>query len=105
MNSQLNHILAQQRTAELQRAAEQTRLASELPGAKTRAARAPQQTQERRATGFTLRGHHLAKLDRFLDQAKPAALRAEQEFDGVSIEIDAQGVVSVHAIGMASMVL
>ena len=105
MNPQLNHILAEQRTAELQCAAERTRLASELPGARARAARAPQHTEEPRATGFMLRGHHLAKLDRFLGQAKRVALRAEREFEGVSIEIDAQGVLSVHAIGMTSMVL
>ena len=105
MNHHLNRILDQQRDAELQRAAEQARLASELPSARTRAARAPRHSQDRWATGFTLSGHHLATLDRFLGQAKRAALRAEREFEGVSIEIDSEGVVSVHAIGMRSMVL
>ena len=105
MNAQLNQILTQQRTAELERAAEQTRLASELPRARARAARAPRLTQEPRATGFTLRGHHLVKLDRFLCQAKRTARRAEREFEGVNIEIDARGEVTVHAIGMTSMVL
>jgi hypothetical protein len=87
MNSELNHTLARQHGAELLRAAERTRLAAE-PG-----------------TGFTLRGHDLAKLDRFLGQAKRAALRDQREFEGVSIEIGAQGTVSVHATGMRSMVL
>jgi hypothetical protein len=81
MTAPLKHILAQQRDAELQRAAEQTRLASELGG------------------------HHLAKLDRFLGQAQRAALRAEREFEGISIEIDAQGIVRVHAVGMTSILL
>jgi hypothetical protein len=105
MNPELNHILAQQHTAELHGAAERARLASELPRAGTRAARAAQHTQERRATGLRLRGHHLAKLDRFLGQAHRVASQAEREFEGVSIEIDAQGVISVHAIGMTPMVL
>ena len=56
-------------------------------------------------TRFTVRGHHIAKLDRFVGQAQRAATRAGREFEGVSIEVDAQGVVSVHAIGMASMLL
>ncbi|MBV9416782.1 MAG: hypothetical protein JO363_17500, partial [Solirubrobacterales bacterium] len=55
--------------------------------------------------GFTLRGHHLAQLDRFLWQAQSAARRAEREFEGVSVEIDARGEVTVHAPGMTSMVL
>ena len=105
MNAQLNQILTQQRNAELQRAAEQTRIASELPRTRSRAARAPRHTEEPRVAGFTLRGHHLAKLDRFLWQAKSAARRAEREFEGVSVEIDARGEVTVHAPGMTSMVL
>lgn len=105
MNPQLYHLLAQQRSAELQRAGEQGRLASELPIARGRRARVPQHRQEPSVTGFTLRGHHVAKLDRFVGQARRAALRAEREFDGVRIEIDAQGVVRVHANGMTSMVL
>jgi len=56
-------------------------------------------------TRFTVHGHHIAKLDRFVGQAQRAAARAGREFEGVSIEVDAQGVVSVHAIGMASMLL
>jgi hypothetical protein len=105
MTAQLNRIVAQQRSTELQFAAEQTRLASELPRAGLRAARAQEQIQKLRATGFTLRGHHLAKLDRFLGKAQRAALRAGRDFEGVSIEITAQGVVVVHAIGMTSMLL
>ena len=50
-------------------------------------------------------GHHIAKLDRFVGQAQRAAARAGGEFVGVSIEVDAEGVVSVHAIGIASMLL
>ena len=56
-------------------------------------------------TRFTVHGHHIAKLDRFVGQAQRAATRAGREFEGVSIEVDAQGVVSVHAIGIASMLL
>jgi len=56
-------------------------------------------------TRFTVRGHHIAKLDRFVGQAQRAATRAGREFEGVSIEVDAQGVVSVNAIGLASMLL
>jgi len=105
MNAQLNQLLTQQRTAERKRAAEQTRLAGELPRTRSRAARAPRHSEEPRTAGFTLRGHHLAKLDRFLWQAKSAARRAEREFEGVSVEIDARGEVTVHAPGMTSMVL
>ena len=54
---------------------------------------------------FTLRGHHIAKLDRLVGQAQRAAVRAGREFEGLSIEVNPQGVVSVHAIGMESMLL
>jgi hypothetical protein len=47
----------------------------------------------------------MAKLDRFVGQAQRVAARAGREFEGVSIEVDAQGVVSVNAIGLASMLL
>ena len=56
-------------------------------------------------TRFTLHGRHVAKLDRFVGQAQRAALRAEREFEGASIELGDQGGVSVHAIGMTSMLL
>lgn len=105
MNPQLNHILAQQRGAELQRDGERARRPSELPSARRRTARVLQHGQELCLTGFTLHRHHIAKLDRFVGQAQRAALRAEREFDGVSIEVDDRGVVSVHALGMMSMVL
>jgi hypothetical protein len=64
-----------------------------------------QHRKEPSVTGFTLRGHHVAKLDRFVAQAQRAALRAEREFEGVCIEVDAQGRVTVHAFGMTSMLL
>jgi hypothetical protein len=100
MNPQLNYIFAQQCTAELERAGEQARLASKLPTARYRAARVPQHRQEPWVTSFTLHGHHIAKLDRFVSQAQRAARRAKREFEGVSIEVDAQGRISVHAIGI-----
>ena len=53
----------------------------------------------------TLHGRHIAKLDRFVGQAQRAAVRAEREFEGVSIELSDHGAVTVHAIGMTSMVL
>jgi hypothetical protein len=105
MNARLIHILAQQRSAELKRAGEQARLSGERRTARRRAARVLQDGQEPRVTGFTLRGHHIGKLDRFVGQAQRTALRAEREFEGVRIEVDAQGVVSVHAIGMVPIVL
>jgi hypothetical protein len=49
---------------------------------------------------FTLHVQHIAKLDRFLAKAQRAALRAQREFEGDSIDIDARGVVTVHAVGM-----
>ena len=55
--------------------------------------------------GFTIHGRDLAKLDRFVGQAQRDALRAERAFQGVSVELDDQGTVRVHAIGMTSMVL
>jgi hypothetical protein len=117
MNTQLHYIVAQQRGAEPQRAGEQARLTSEVsarhrqgsalpPTARSEVAQALQ--HRKRAVGgtrFTLHGHHIAKLDRFVSQAQRAALRAEREFEGVSIELGDPGAVSVHAIGMTSMVL
>jgi hypothetical protein len=64
--------------------------------------RNPMMAQPRKAT---LHGRHLSKLDRFVSQAQRSALRAEREFEGVSIEVDAQGTVSVHATGMTSILL
>ena len=104
MNAQLNYMLAQQRSRELRRSAEQAPPATELARSANRVARVSQHRQKV-ATRFTLRGHHIAKLDRFLGQAQRAALRAEREFDGVSIEINAEGVASVHGVGMTPMVL
>jgi hypothetical protein len=101
-----SRLLAEQRTAELERVAEQARLLSELPSGRTRATRAAEGSHHHaQATGFTLRAHHLAKLDRFLGQAQRAALRAQREFEGVTIEISDDGLVTVHAIGMTSILL
>jgi hypothetical protein len=58
-----------------------------------------------RRTRFTLHGYDIARLDRFVGQAQRTALRAGREFEGVSIEVDAESVVSVHAIGLTSMLL
>jgi DNA-binding protein YbaB len=49
--------------------------------------------------------HQIGKLDRFVGQAQRTARRAEREFKGVTIEVDAEGMVSVHAIGMRPMLL
>jgi hypothetical protein len=57
------------------------------------------------AAEFTLDGQHIGKLDRFVGQAQRAALRAERQFEGVTIEVDTDGIVSVHALGMRSMLL
>jgi hypothetical protein len=57
------------------------------------------------AAEFTLDGHHIGKLDRFIGQAQRAALHAERQFEGVTIEVDAEGIVTVHAIGLRSMLL
>jgi hypothetical protein len=100
MHSELSHILARQRAAELHRAAERRRLAREVPGAG-----APQPSLDPPATRLTLRGHDLAKLDRFLVHAKRAALRDDRDFDGVKVEIDAEGIVTLNATGMKSIVL
>ena len=54
---------------------------------------------------FTLHSHHLAKLDRFIAQARRRATRGGGEFIGVAIEIDPAGTVSVHAAGVQALVL
>lgn len=54
---------------------------------------------------FTMHRHQIGKLDRFVGQAQRTARRAEREFKGVTIEVDAEGMVSVHAIGMRPMLL
>jgi len=100
MNPDLNHTFARERAAELRRAAEGARLAGDLPRAGTLGFRTPQDSPILRAVGFTLRGHDLAKLDRFLSQAARAARRDNRAFEGVSIEVSAGGTVSVHAVGM-----
>jgi hypothetical protein len=120
MNPQLNHIIAQ-RSAEQHRAGELTRLAREASAAQRNSrgpnpitrlsAHLPNVTglhRADRAVGqmrFTLHGGHIARLDRFVGQAQRAALRAERKFDGVTIELDDRGAVSVHALGMTSMLL
>jgi hypothetical protein len=121
MNVQLNHMIAQQRSAELQRAGERARLASEVPAERRNSpdpnpitrlhahlAHLTVLQHGERAVGdtrFTVHGRHIAKLDRFVGQAQRAALRAGREFEGVSIELDDRGTVSVHATGMTSMLL
>jgi hypothetical protein len=52
-----------------------------------------------------VRGHHIAKLDRFVVQAQRAAARAGRRFEGVNIEVDTRGAVRVHAIGIAPLLL
>ena len=64
-----------------------------------------QQGQEPLVAEFTLYGHHIGKLDRFVGQAQRTAARAAREFEGVTLRVDAQGAVSVHATGMTSMLL
>jgi hypothetical protein len=87
MNGQLNHMIAQQRVRSgVVRALQHTETAVDQ-------------------TRFTLHARHIARLDRFVGQAQRAARRAEREFEGVSIEVDDQGTVSVHATGMMSMLL
>jgi len=79
-----------------------------MPPPKARSGVAPVLQQRDEAvdeTRFTLHGRHIAKLDRFVGQAQRAALRAERAFEGVRIELDNQGTVSVHAIGMTSIFL
>jgi hypothetical protein len=52
---------------------------------------------------FTLYGRDIARLDRFVAQGQRAALRADREFEGVTIEVDVDGRINVNAIGMNSM--
>jgi hypothetical protein len=94
-------MIAQQRSAEQHRAGAQARLASEVSAGQ----RNSRHSNSPWVTGFTLHAHHIAKLDRFVGQAQRAALRAERQFEGVSIEVNAQGLVSVHATGVASILL
>jgi hypothetical protein len=42
-------------------------------------------------------------LDRFLIQGQRAALHADREFEGITIEVDDDGGISVTAVGMTSM--
>jgi hypothetical protein len=109
MSAQVYYMIAQQRRAARQHAGHQARLAGKAhAGRRTaigRVTRAPQHRQPPWVVRFTLHGHHIAKLDRFVGQAQRAALRAEREFEGVNITVDAQGIVSVHAIDMTSMLL
>lgn len=56
-------------------------------------------------TRFTLHSHHLAKLDRFLAEARRHALRSSSEFLGLTVEIDAAGAISVHAAGLEPLML
>jgi len=49
---------------------------------------------------FTLCGRDIARLDRFIIQGERAARRAERGFDGVTLEVDVDGSVSVTAVGV-----
>lgn len=62
-------------------------------------------SHESLAAEFTLDGRHIGKLDRFVGQAQRAALHSGRQFEGVTVEVDAEGIVTVHAIGMRSMLL
>jgi hypothetical protein len=54
---------------------------------------------------FTLHSHQLAKLDRFVAQARRHATRSRGKFSGVTIEIDPAGAVTVHAANLEPLVL
>jgi hypothetical protein len=54
---------------------------------------------------FTLYSHQLAKLDRFIAQARRRTTRSGAELTGVEVEIDAAGGVSVHAASMEPLML
>jgi hypothetical protein len=64
-----------------------------------------QNWEEPSVARFTLHWHHIAKLDRFVGQARRAARWAERDFEGVTIMVDADGLVSPHATGVNSMLL
>lgn len=87
------------RGADLQRAGEQARLAGEL---RTGGSRAPD-VAPRRQELLTLHRRDIARLDRFLIQGQRAALRADREFEGITIAVDDDGGISVNAVGMTSM--
>jgi len=54
---------------------------------------------------FTLYSHQLARLDRFIAQARRRTTRSGGELTGVEVEIDAAGGVSVHAASMEPLLL
>lgn len=54
---------------------------------------------------FTLYSHQLARLDRFIAQARRRTTRSDGELTGVEVEIDAAGGVSVHAASMEPLML
>jgi hypothetical protein len=54
---------------------------------------------------FTLDSHHLARLHRFVAQARRRAMRDGMEFTGVAVEIDPAETVSVHAASVEPLVL
>lgn len=87
--------------AELQREGEQARLVGDLRNGGSRAADVPQRQVPRQMV-LTLYGRDIARLDRFVAQGQRAALKVGREFEGVMVEVDADGSISINAIGMNS---
>ena len=65
----------------------------------------PREEDDVSVARLTLYAHDLAKLDRFIAQARRRTTRSGGEFTGVEVEIDAAGGVSVHAPSMETLVL
>jgi hypothetical protein len=91
------------RGAELQRGGEQVRLAGELRTGGSRAPGVAPRRQEPRQALLTLHRRDIARLDRFLIQGQRAALRADREFEGITIAVDDDGGITVTAVGMTSI--
>ena len=62
-----------------------------------------QRTHEPEVAGFTLDGRHIGKLDRFIGQAQRVAVRAQRQFEGVTIEVDVFGPVVNIASRLTSL--
>lgn len=92
------------RGAEPQRERDQPRLTRGLPAGGSQAPLVLE-GQVPGQTSVTLCSRDIARLDRFVAQSQRAAVQADRAFEGVTVHVDGVGRISIHAVGMNSMLL
>jgi hypothetical protein len=60
---------------------------------------------ENRAGGFSLYANDVARLVKFIDDARQYAQCNNDQFNGISVDVDKNGFVTVFAAGLAHLSL